>query len=111
MQTGAPAAATVRTRASTAAIPVDVLLDRGLARPSRSRAELPLAPVVEPEQLVGVAVLLVVVDQARIRRRGDDAVVRPAQLELPRVPVEHERSPARIAHLGEGSNPAAVSVR
>ena len=51
--------------------PRDVLLDRRLARSARGGAELALAPVVEPEQLVGVAMLLVVVDQARIRRRGD----------------------------------------
>jgi hypothetical protein len=30
--------------------------------------------VVEPEQFVCIAVLLVVVDQPRLRRRGDDRV-------------------------------------
>ena len=37
--------------------------------------------------------LLVVVDQARIRRRGDDGVERPRQLELARVAVEHRDRP------------------
>src|SRR5262249_35036215 len=44
----------------------------GRERRSRlGRADLPLAPVVEAEELVRVAVLLVVVDQARIRRRRE----------------------------------------
>ena len=39
--------------------------------PALGGAELELAPVVEAEQLVRVPVLLVVVDQARVRRRGE----------------------------------------
>ena len=46
-------------------MPVDVVLDRTPARPERGRAELAVATIVEPEQLVRVSVLLVVVDQAR----------------------------------------------
>ena len=43
--------------------------------------------------------LLVIVDQARIRRRRDDAVIRPAQLELARVAVEDDaaRRPSRTS--------------
>ena len=44
------------------------------ARPARRSPQLALAPIVEPEDLVRVPVLLVVVDEARVRRRGDDRV-------------------------------------
>jgi len=47
--------------------PTDVRIERRPARPPSRGAELALAPVVEPEQLVRVAVLLVVVDEARVR--------------------------------------------
>jgi hypothetical protein len=50
-------------------------------------------------------VLLVVVDQPRIRRRGDDPVETGAEVELPRVAVQHaRRAPAR-PHARELSNP------
>ena len=62
--------------ARTAEIPSVYALERRPRRAARGGADLALAPVVEPEQLVRVAVLLVVVDQARIRRRGDDGVER-----------------------------------
>ena len=68
---------------------VDILRDRRSARPARRPAELEVAALVEAEQLVGVAVLLVVVDQPRVRRRRDDAVVRPARSIVARVAVEH----------------------
>src|SRR5687767_12398017 len=45
--------------------------------------------------------LLVVVDQPRIRRRGDDAVVRTAELELASVAVENDRRAPRVAHFRE----------
>src|SRR5579884_4304889 len=48
--------------------PVDVRAERGLRRAAFRRAELALAQVLEPEQLVRVPVLLVVVDQPRVRR-------------------------------------------
>ena len=69
--------------------PVDVVRDRRPARPACRAAQLAITALVESEQLVGVAMLLVVVDQARVRRRGHDAVVRPAEVELARVAVEH----------------------
>src|SRR5207253_9330686 len=59
--------------------------------PARPLPELERPAVLEPEQLVGVAVLLVVVDQARIRRGGDHAVEAPPELELPRGPPPHAR--------------------
>ena len=43
--------------------PGNVLLDRRLARTPSRCPELALTTVIEPEQLIGVAVLLVVVDQ------------------------------------------------
>ena len=42
-----------------------------------------LTAVVQAEQLVGVAVLLVVVDQARVRRRGEDRVEAPVERRRP----------------------------
>src|SRR4029079_15342305 len=42
--------------------PVRVGLDRSLARPGPRGAHLELTSVVEPEELVGIAVLLVIVD-------------------------------------------------
>ena len=82
-------------------MPVAVGLERGERRPRRGGADLPLAPVVELEQLVRVAVLLVVVDQPRIRRRGEDPVERPSELGLSRVAVQHRRLALRVAHLRE----------
>src|SRR5439155_2365574 len=48
--------------------------DGGATGSTRGRTERELPPVVEPQQLVGVAVLLVVVDQAGVGRRRDHAV-------------------------------------
>src|SRR5581483_4932877 len=59
--------------------------------PARRRAELELAAVVEPEQLVGVPMLFVVVDQPRVRRRGDDSVVGAVPVDDARVPVQDRR--------------------
>ena len=56
-----------------------------------------LAAVAEPEQLVGVAVLFVVVDQARVGRRGDHASRGARQPDCTRVAVEHVES---ICHGG-----------
>src|SRR5581483_7666217 len=64
--------------------------------------DLFLAPVVEVEQLVGVAVLLVVVDQAGVRRRRDDAGGSSWKIDLARVGV-HDRD------LGVGSNQREVA--
>jgi hypothetical protein len=88
----------VRKRADHA---VDVGGWGGTTSPARRRAELELSHVVEAEQLVRVAVLLVVVDQARIRRRGEDAVEAAAEVELPSVAVEDGRLPATGARAGE----------
>src|SRR6185312_16619956 len=70
---------------------------------ARRPPELALPSLVQVEQLVGVPVLLVVVDQPRIRRRGDDAVERAAEIELARVAVPHRRvcilSPRRRERL------------
>ena len=61
--------------------------------------------LVEAQQLVRVAVLLVVVDQPRVGRRRDDAVERPAQVELARVAVEDLRDPVRRAYVRERRDP------
>ena len=66
---------------------LDVCPDRIAADAPGGTAELGLAPLVEAKQLIGVAVLLVVVDQTRIRRRGDDGVERAAEVQLTRVAV------------------------
>src|SRR5579872_5761946 len=74
---------------------LDVGRDRGLARAARGGAELELAQVVEVEQLVSRAVLLVVVDQPRIGRRGEHGVEDAAVVELTRIPVHDVRLAAR----------------
>src|SRR4029079_16866436 len=53
---------------------VDVAGELGLARPPGGAAELLRAQLLETQQLVRVAVLLVVVDQPWIRRRGEERV-------------------------------------
>ena len=83
-----------RAFARTCGNAVDVVLDRGPTRAARRPAELEVTPLVDAEQLVGVAVLLVVVDQARIRRRGDDAVVRAFEIDRAGVAVQHPRDAA-----------------
>ena len=54
----------------------------GRASSAGRGAELDVPQVFEPEELIGVAVLLVVVDQARVWRRGDDPVEAPPVLDL-----------------------------
>src|SRR5207253_952092 len=53
---------------------VAVLGDRPAGGAAGGRAQLEAPPVGQPEQLVCVAVLLVVVDQAGVGRGCDDAV-------------------------------------
>src|SRR6476661_198475 len=57
-------------------------------------ADLELASIVQPEQFVRVAMLLVVVDQARVRRGGEHAVVAAGQPLLAHVPVDHRGAAA-----------------
>ena len=83
--------------------PLDVRPDRLPADAPGGTAELGLAPLVEPEQLVGVAVLLVVVDQPRIGRGGDDGVERPTEVELAGVAVLDGRVCAVRPDRGEAS--------
>ncbi|MFO1533282.1 MAG: hypothetical protein ABR562_06245, partial [Thermoplasmatota archaeon] len=65
--------------------------EAGITKSSgRPRADLLFAPVVEVEQFVRVAVLLVVVDQARVRRRGDNSGRPRRQPDRPRVRVQHD---------------------
>ncbi len=82
--------------------PVHVRRQRRLRR---AAAELELAEVREPEQLVRVAVLLVVVDEPGVRRRGDDAVEAAAVVELASVPVEDGRGTAARAQTSERLDP------
>src|SRR5436190_30710 len=84
---------------------VRIGLERRPRRPCRPGAHLELAAVVEPEQLIGVAVLLVIVDQARIGRRGDHTVEWPAKIELARVAVQHYRLTRMGAHARERLDP------
>jgi hypothetical protein len=73
---------------------VDVDAKRFTARACRGRPELAFPEIVEPEQLVGVPVLLVVVDQPRVRRRGDNGVEASGQIGLARIAVDHLGLPA-----------------
>src|SRR5581483_12209036 len=52
-----------------------------------------------------VAVLLVVVDQARVRRRGDDGVERPIELQPAGVAVAEASSVCTRAGAGERLDP------
>src|SRR5437763_146605 len=70
------------TRRQHARDPVDVRGECRLRRAALGCADLARAQVLEAEQLVGVAVLLVVVDEPGIRRRRDDGVERTRQVEL-----------------------------
>ena len=88
---------------------VDVGLDRLPADTPCRPSELALPALVQAEQLVGVAVLLVVVDQARIRRRGDDAVERATEIELARVAVPHRRVRVRSLAAANVSSRSSVS--
>ena len=65
---------------------------------ARALAELELAELLQSEQLVGVAMLLVIVDQARVGRRGEHPVEAGAEVELARVAVQDFRGPAPRAH-------------
>ena len=49
--------------------------------------------------------LLVVVDQPRIRRRGDDRIKRPGPGQLARVPVHHDRLASACADARELLDP------
>ena len=80
---------------------VDVRADRLPAHAPRRAAELRLTALVQPQQLVRVPVLLVVVDQPRVRRRGDDAVEGPAEIQVTRVAVVDRRVRIACADRGE----------
>jgi hypothetical protein len=73
--------------------------------PRSSRANLELATIVEIEQLVGVTLLLVVVDQAWVGRGRDDRVELPVELELPGVAVDHLGLHTTPADPSEGLDP------
>ena len=88
---------------------LDVRLDRLPADTPRRPPELALPTLVQAEQLVGVPVLLVVVDQPRIRRRGDDAVERAAEIELARVAVPHRRVRILSSRAANVSSRSSVS--
>ena len=75
------------------------------AGPSSRPAELEVAAFVDTEQLVGVAVLLVVVDQAGIRRRGDDAVEAALEVDRARVAMEHRREQGVVPDGRESLDP------
>src|SRR5207237_490356 len=82
--------------------PVAVAGDRGLRGAGGAGADFELAAVLEPEQLVRVAMLLAVVDQAGIRRRGDDAVEGAVEVELARVAMDHRGAASARTERGEG---------
>ena len=104
IRTGAPGASCARRVGEDLAHRLDVAPERatrsGPPRPRRSHRRA----VGEPEQLVRVPVLLVVVDQARVGRRGDDAVGPRRQPHRPRVGVQ-DLDVARAAHRRELAQP------
>ena len=72
------------------------------------RAGLPSSrpvPSLQPEQLVRVPVLLVVVDQPRVRRRRDNRVERARDVELARVAVDDGRVDVLCSRRGERLDP------
>src|SRR5688572_28831125 len=74
----------------------------GLAADAVGRpAELVPSPLVHAEQLVRIAMLLVVVDQPRVRRRRDEGVERPAEVERARVSMQDRRARVGIANPRE----------
>ncbi len=97
------ARATLRRRRSTREMPATYSSIARPARATRGRTELALAAVVEPEQLVRVAMLLVVVDQPRVRRRRDDRVERPLERDVARSP--RARSRRRDPGVGPAGTP------
>ena len=82
MHTGASGARRLRAFARTSATPSTYAWIASRPTPRAGRPSSSARRSCEAEQLVGVAMLLVVVDQARVRRRRDDGVERPAELEL-----------------------------
>ena len=101
-----PGASAAAAFASTAAIAVDVGRERRPARPGRGRADLELAPVVEAEQLVRVAVLLVVVDQPGYGGEVTTPSNGPSRSSTSRAsPCSTVASRPRVAHAREGLDP------
>ena len=90
---------------------LDVRLDRGAAQAVGGPSELVVAVLREAEELVRVAMLLVVVDQARIRRGCDHSRERSAELEHPCIAVEHRCGRPRSADLGERLDPGERVLR
>src|SRR5260221_1483791 len=80
-------------------------LERCERRARLRGADLSLAPVVEAEELVRVAVLLVIVDEPRIRRRSEHRVERPTELRLAGIAVDDSRPALEVPHLGELLDP------
>ena len=79
--------------------------------------DLGVVPTLEPEELEGVHMLLVVVDQARIRRRGQHEIDLFRRIEHPGVAVEDERRRLRpqlcelVDALGRVAHVAAQELR
>src|SRR5687767_9765109 len=68
---------------------VDIAPDGDLRLSLGGRANLIHASILEPEELVRVSVLLVVVDETRVGRGGDDAGWLEGKLDEPRISMEH----------------------
>src|SRR5207244_6541841 len=83
----------------------DVRLDRRARRARLGGAELELTAVVEAEQLVCIPMLLVVVDQARIRRRRHDAVEGPRVLDVASVGAQDRRLALAVADEPQPPDP------
>ena len=77
---------------------------RALARPGGSCSDLFVTTVAEAQKLIRVTVLLVVVDEARVRRRRDDSVGPPREPQRPGIVVK-DFDGSIGPKLGEGAHP------
>ncbi len=80
-----------------------------LAVPRHAAPDLVVVSSRQAEQLERVGVLLVVVDEPRVRRRGEDEVDRPGWVDEPRIAVEdgHGRVRAELVELANAAGGVA----
>ena len=103
--TGAPCASRSEQRREDGGDAVHIALDRATTRPRGGSTELTLTAIVEPEDLVRVAMLLVVVDEPGIRRRREDRVEGASEHDLGRVAVDDLGGVPPSTHALEGLQP------
>ena len=82
---------TMRPPGRRASAALSSTADNAFAIPAYAAPDLGLVPALEPEQLEGVRMLLVVVDQPGIGRGREHEVDRLRGIEHPGIAVEHQR--------------------